>query len=283
MSEPLIELEYLEIDESGVTAVRRPVIAESVWRLRINGQPWTTLVCTPLDIHHLALGHALASGALAGLDELAAIDVQPAAGRTWRYVPGAGVSDLEASDERTPGGVIDVWLRRDGPVAPGDPLGAEPLPLSARSCPPVSGDLRIAPAQILELMREMSYQAALYRQARGVHTAALSDGARLLAQVEDIGRYNAADKLRGLCAAQGLDAANLALLTTGRLSSLLLFKARRMEIPLVVSRTSPTAAAVQLARHWNMTLVGYARAPRLRVYAGAQRLGLADDGSPAAP
>ncbi|HEY1012259.1 MAG TPA: formate dehydrogenase accessory sulfurtransferase FdhD [Herpetosiphonaceae bacterium] len=270
MSEPLIELDYLEVDAGGVAAVRRPVIAESVWRLRVNGQPWSTLVCTPLDIHHLALGHALATGALAGLEELAALDVQAAAGQSWRYVPGAGLSQPDPGDEPASGGLIDLWLRRDGPVAP----PAEQLPVSARSCPSVSGDLRIAPAQLLELMREMSYQAPLYRQARGLHTAALSDGARLLVQVEDISCYNAADKLRGLCAAQGLASSHLALLTTGRISSLMLLKARRMDIPLVASRTSPTAAAVRLARHWNMTLVGYARAPGLRVYAGAWRLGL---------
>jgi FdhD protein len=49
-------------------------------------------------------------------------------------------------------------------------------------------------------------------------------------------------------------------------------KARKMNVPIVVSRTSPTAMSVQLARQWNMTLIGYARAPRFRIYAGAERI-----------
>jgi FdhD protein len=49
-------------------------------------------------------------------------------------------------------------------------------------------------------------------------------------------------------------------------------KARSMDVPVVVSRTSPTAMSVRLARQWGMTLVGYARPPRLRVYAGPERL-----------
>ena len=52
-------------------------------------------------------------------------------------------------------------------------------------------------------------------------------------------------------------------------------KARKMEVPIVISRTSPTALSIRLARAWNMTLIGYVRSRRMRVYAGAERVGLA--------
>jgi FdhD protein len=46
-----------------------------------------------------------------------------------------------------------------------------------------------------------------------------------------------------------------------------------MGCPIIASRTSPTSLAVDLARTWNITLVGYARHGKLRVYCNPERLG----------
>ena len=46
-----------------------------------------------------------------------------------------------------------------------------------------------------------------------------------------------------------------------------------MRCPVIASRTSPTSAAVDLAQTWNITLVGYARHGKLRVYCNPERLG----------
>jgi FdhD protein len=45
-----------------------------------------------------------------------------------------------------------------------------------------------------------------------------------------------------------------------------------MQVPVVVSRTSPTSLSVQLARAWHVTLIGYTRRHSFRVYSGAERL-----------
>jgi FdhD protein len=45
-----------------------------------------------------------------------------------------------------------------------------------------------------------------------------------------------------------------------------------MGVPLVVSRTSPTSLSIRLARAWNITVVGYTRQDRLRVYSAPERL-----------
>ncbi len=54
----------------------------------------------------------------------------------------------------------------------------------------------------------------------------------------------------------------------------MLTKARRMAIPLVASRTSPTSMAVHYAEAWNICLVGYVRRHRLRIYTHPERLGV---------
>jgi FdhD protein len=63
------------------------------------------------------------------------------------------------------------------------------------------------------------------------------------------------------------------LLTTGRVSTEMLLKAARMQAPIVVSRHSPTTAAVSLARDLGIALAGQARGNRLSVYSHPERFG----------
>ena len=137
---------------------------------------------------------------------------------------------------------------------------------------PLTSRLTVSPTQLMNLVRQLNEQAQLYRDVRGVHTSALADPDRLLVVAEDVGRHNTLDKIRGACLLQGLPTQDRIILTTGRISSEMITKAVRLRVPIVVSRTSPTALSVKLAQAWNMTLVGYARGRRLSVYTGADRL-----------
>jgi len=49
-------------------------------------------------------------------------------------------------------------------------------------------------------------------------------------------------------------------------------KARRLETPIVCSRTSPTSLSVALAETWNLTLVAYLRQDRMRIYTHPERV-----------
>ena len=123
-------------------------------------------------------------------------------------------------------------------------------------------------------MRDLNENANLYNQSRGVHTSGLYDaenGTRLVL-AEDVGRHNTLDKIRGECLLAGIDTNDRVLVTSGRISTEMIGKARKMDVPLVVSRTSPTATSIQLANAWNITLVGYVRATRLRVYTHPERI-----------
>jgi FdhD protein len=61
-------------------------------------------------------------------------------------------------------------------------------------------------------------------------------------------------------------------LTTGRISSEMLQKSARMGMPVIISCTSPTSMAVQLAEAWGMTLIGYARSGRFTIYSHSERI-----------
>ena len=81
-------------------------------------------------------------------------------------------------------------------------------------------------------------------------------------------RRSAVDKIKGEALRRGIPTADRLLLSTGRISSEMLLKAARMEVPVVASRTSPTEMAVALAEQLGITVCGYVRPGSLNVYAG---------------
>jgi FdhD protein len=67
---------------------------------------------------------------------------------------------------------------------------------------------------------------------------------------------------------------NKIVITTGRVSSEMMQKAIRLGCEIVVSRTSPSALAVQLAQESGVTLIGYAKRNQFNVYTHPERLDL---------
>jgi FdhD protein len=136
----------------------------------------------------------------------------------------------------------------------------------------VDSELVVTPEEVLSLMKQLQEQMVLYPICGGVHASALTDAKNLLVVAEDIGRHNTLDKIQGECLLSGLSTRDRLLLSTGRLSSEMLVKAAKMQVPVVVSRHSITGNAISLARDLGIALVGHARGSRLSVYSHAERL-----------
>jgi FdhD protein len=97
-----------------------------------------------------------------------------------------------------------------------------------------------------------------------------------LLQVEDVGRHNCLDKLAGAALQEDVETRDRIVFSSGRISSEMLNKARRMQVPIVCSRTSPTSLSVALAEAWQITIVAYLRQDRMRVYTHPWRLDISD-------
>jgi FdhD protein len=188
------------------------------------------------------------------------------------------IADVRALHICPSGGCVDVWLGTStfepprrmiltsgcGGGVTFDDLSAEHEPLHS--------DLRVTPDQLWAMMDALNQSAALYSRSRGVHTSNLSNGAHPLLVAEDVGRHNTLDKLRGLALQQNITTKDRILVTTGRVSSEMINKARRMEVPIIASRTSPTSLSLKLAQAWNITLIGYLRRNSMNVYANPERV-----------
>ncbi len=140
--------------------------------------------------------------------------------------------------------------------------------------------LRIRTSTLYALSRKINLQPSLYLKSGAIHGCALCDQERVILYLEDVGRHNAADKIAGWLWLNKVDASNMLLYTTGRLTSEMIIKTVQMGIPALVSRSGFTAQGVELARQANLTLVGRVRGRRFLALAGVERLILdADPGS----
>lgn len=272
---------YYRVTEKGATPVDGCIIGESRWSLFVNSVEVVTFMATSCNLQHLALGFLASEKLIDGLHEVASIRVHEAADRVYWYIPALNVDETRKTAPCEGGvGTIEVRLTRNNFRLPQhrtltsgcgggitfDDLSKEQTPLDSKRT--------IRVAQIFEMMHELNKRATLYRECRGVHTTVLTDGEQLFALAEDVGRHNTLDKIRGECMMRNISTWDKILITTGRISSEMMTKAAKMRVPIVVSRTSPTNLALQLARAWNIALVGYARGGEMQVYCGMERIKL---------
>lgn len=243
----------------GLRDAEKRVIGEISLKIYINGTEYASLLCLNQLTEELALGFCHSEGVIDAMGDVASIAYNEKLFAVMvELVPGKSVQRCESLRSVTSGcGKCFTYIN----------------PLKHEKFQPVPGQERFSLRGILNGMREFERRSEIYREIGGVHSV-LFHHELLSVFNEDIGRHNCFDKIAGVLLRS--DKMNLAgnamLFVSGRVSSEIITKVIRLGVPVLVSRSTPTAAAVNLAREYGVTLLGYVRGEAGFVYAGEERL-----------
>ena len=235
------------------TQFERPVVREQPLTIMVNGQEVATFLCTPVQLENLVVGFLAFEGIIRGPEDICELDVDAE----------HGVAELRVKTE------VVVPTKRV--FTSGCGMGLT-FSLRLSHYPPVRSDLTLRADRVFPLMQQLFDGATMYHVSRGIHAAALSDGERVLAVAEDVGRHNALDKILGQALRQGIRTEGRLLLTTGRISSEMLRKGAYMGVPCLISRTSPTTLSIDAAKRLGITVIGYVRRQSFNLYTHPERV-----------
>lgn len=121
---------------------------------------------------------------------------------------------------------------------------------------------------ILKLKHQLLEKQSLFQRTGSIHAAACFDmEGTVLDLKEDVGRHNALDKLVGSYFKKDqLPLNNKVLLLSGRASFELIQKAYMAGLKFIVAVGAPSSLAIELAREYRMTLIGFLKHNRFNVY-----------------
>jgi FdhD protein len=146
--------------------------------------------------------------------------------------------------------------------------------LERRDLAPLPAGPEIDPAILVGLPAVLRSRQGVFEATGGLHAAALFDvRGNLLALREDVGRHNAVDKLIGWDLLEGgLPWSERIVLVSGRAGFEIVQKLIVAGAPLLCAISAPSSLAVDLARAFNLTLVGFLREGRFNLYSAAERI-----------
>ena len=236
--ENTISLDIRRVSSQGASFFeKREVIKEHHMDILINEVKAMTVVCTPSDLLNLAAGRMISEGYVDDPEEIESISICESGARCRVFL------------KETPA------LCADAPEIPTcctDNINH----LSADSPLPFLGyHDSICDSHIFKLAECLKKDTSLHRATSGTHSAYLMYKGELVYSCSDIGRHNALDKAIGEMYLKAHAPEECIIYTTGRVPTDMVKKAIRAKLPVLVSKSVPTADAAELSEKHGLRLI----------------------------
>ncbi|GAC1591414.1 MAG: formate dehydrogenase accessory sulfurtransferase FdhD [Candidatus Velthaea sp.] len=242
-------------------------------RLRAGKQMQTVAITmrTPGNDFELAAGFLYNEGVISGYDAMRGITycVDPDIDAEQRY----NIVNVDLAARTLP--VLDTLERHFTTTSACGICGKANLDaLRDRGLKPVQSAIRVTPEILVQLSEQLTAAQRTFAKTGGLHAAALFDQrGKLITLREDVGRHNALDKLIGWALMERrLPLRDHIIMVSGRSSYELVQKTVSAGVPVLASVSAPSSLAVDLARAFEVTLIGFLRQARFNVYAGDDRI-----------
>ncbi|MCK5056989.1 MAG: formate dehydrogenase accessory sulfurtransferase FdhD, partial [Candidatus Aminicenantes bacterium] len=253
------QFKIIKIKGNIVETTEATLVDEIPLTIIINGTELATFLCTPQDTEELILGFLFTSGLIKKVEEIKKIGVDR---NRW-------TAYIELTHESVLQDMISKRVYTSGCGRGIYYYNAYDLMLKNRK---ILSEYKINSGNIFVLMEALQKESQQFKATGGVHSAALANNTELLVFMEDIGRHNAIDKVIGYSLKKKISFKDKIILTTGRISSEVLFKIQKIEIPIIISRSAPSNHAIRLAEEMNITVVGFVRGKTMNIYSIPERI-----------
>ena len=213
--------------------LRDLMVHEKELRLEILGMGGRSLYCSPGELRELVVGHLYTQGYIRSMNDIFSLELNEEAGRAL------------------------VRLESQGALLFSEDMHDDPV---------------FDPEILLKNQQQFYDQSTLQKATAGTHRCALCDDEGTHFACIDISRHNCLDKLVGKALINGVSLRDKYILTSGRIPMDMIQKVVNIKVPMIVSRSTPTIAAVETAREANITLLGFSRENRFNIYSAPHRL-----------
>lgn len=232
------------------------IIVEKPLKIYINEQFYTVMMCTPSEVIELTIGFLSSEGIISSMESIESIE-EKFDDRVCVILKEHIKMDFDTIQATTSGcGKGSIQLRF----------------IEGWGIDAIQSNHKFPCKTILKLMKEFNGKSELFVETGGVHSCSICDNEGIVLFSEDIGRHNALDKVIGKAIINNINLQDKLIMTTGRISSDIIIKAIKADIPVIISHSAPTNLALEIAESAKLTVVGFARGLRMNVYCGANRI-----------
>lgn len=253
--------EILQFKNGEAAKAEDTIVTELPVTIKINGEEFVTMVCSPEYIEDMVVGYLASEGIIRNDKDIKDIWVQEDG--SYVHVTTDRLNPLYQNLQNKRYITSCCGMSRQGFVFANDAL-------TAKSMDEVR--VKVTPQDCFRLMREMQSGADVFQETGGVHNAALCDVNGIVLSRMDIGRHNALDKIYGYCLRNNIFIGDKIIVFSGRISSEILLKVAKIGCEIVLSKSAPTEFALQSAEELGITTVGFIRGDSMNVYTGPERI-----------
>lgn len=205
--------------------------------IKVNGNPWASIVCSDGNLVDLVAGCLLSFGVIEKKDQIVSIEICP------QKIAASVVLSKE----------VDCFssLQKQESCCPKNKfleMDDERIPLKKIA---KSG---FEEKWIFALAKKFAEDGDLHRKTSGTHRCILARNGEAVFEAEDIGRHTAMDKVLGWMLLNDIPASQASIFTSGRVPLDMVEKVVRAGVGVLITKSVPTSQSVQFAKEYGLKL-----------------------------
>ncbi len=250
-------IEILQFKNNSLETITDNIAEECILHLVINSQITFDVLITPTDIKEFVFGNLYSEGFIKTKDEVTSYKEL-----IKDNLINVNIKIKDFEDKK-------IFLKKNYNIVWAECGSGGEISRYLDIKTPLENKLQVNGKDLLLIAHKIKDKIELFKLTGAFHYAFIFDkDFNIISYTYDIGRHNAMDKVIGGILLNNItnNFEDFILYTTGRVTSDLIFKCLRCKLSMVISRGAPLDRAVELAKKYNICLIGFLRGERFNIY-----------------